>query len=121
MSAITHNQSTGKLGEEIASSFLQKQGYKIIERNFQKKHGDIDIVALDGDTLVFVEVKTRKSKEFGGAAGAITPWKIKTLIRSAQLYKMLHPKLSEILRIDVVAIDYINGVPQVELIKNITS
>ena len=114
------NQTVGKEGEDLACNFLKKNGYRIIEQNFKKKHGDIDIVALDGDTLVFVEVKARRSKQYGPAAEAITPWKIKMLIQSAHLYKMFHPKLPESLRIDVVAIDYTEKMPRIELIKNIT-
>lgn len=116
-----NNQAIGKQGEDVAVSYLQRNGYKIIERNFQKKHGDIDIVALDGDTLVFIEVKARRSKSYGPAVEAITPWKIRALIQSAHLYKLLHPKLPESLRIDVVAIDYTETSPKIELIKNITS
>lgn len=116
----TSKQYTGKLGEDLACAFLQKQGYKIIERNFQKKHGDIDIVALDSNTLVFIEVKTRRSHTFGLPAESITPRKIQALIKSAQLYHMLHPNLPELMRIDVVAIDYTQKIPTIELIKNIT-
>ena len=117
---MPNNQSTGKQGEDLAAIYLTKQGYKIIERNFQKKHGDIDIVALDGQTLVFIEVKTRRSKSFGPAIEAITPWKVRTLIQSAHLYKMLHQELPGAMRIDVVAIDYTEKSPKIELVKNIT-
>jgi len=116
------NQQTGKKGEDLASYFLQNLGYKIIERNFQKKHGDIDIVALDGKTLVFIEVKTRKTQSFGLPVEAITARKIKSLIHSAYLYKALHPKTPESMRIDVITIDYSTTLtdPRIEHIKNIT-
>lgn len=118
---MPHNILIGKQGEELAAAFLKKQGYKIIERNFHKKHGDIDIVALDGDILVFIEVKTRRSNAFGLSVESITPWKVQTLIKSAQLYHILHPDLPESMRIDVVAIDYTKEIPKIELIKSITS
>lgn len=114
----------GKHGEDLAVSFLKKQGYKILERNFQKGYGEIDIVAKENDTLVFVEVKTRTSTEFGSPLEAITPWKLKALIRSCQFYKSFHPELPESLRIDLVAISLSpaggGGVEKIELVKNIT-
>lgn len=115
------NQATGRKGEDLAAAFLTKQGYKIIERNFKKPQGDIDIVAIDGDTLVFIEVKTRYSKSYGLAVEAVTPWKIRALIKNAQLYKMLHPDYPDALRIDVVSVDYTKEPkPVIEVIKNIT-
>lgn len=115
------NQTVGQKGEDEAAHYLKKLGYKIVERNFKKPQGDIDIVALDADTLVFVEVKTRFSKAYGLPVDAVTPWKIRALIKNAQLYKMLHSELPESLRIDVVSVDYTQGVsPKIELIKNIT-
>lgn len=118
----SHNQDVGQRGEDEAVEFLKKQGYKILERNFKKPQGDIDIVALDGGTLVFIEVKTRRSHKYGLPIESITPWKIRELIQSAHLYKFLHPNLPESLRIDVVAIDYIVNPTKakIELIKNIT-
>ena len=115
--------AVGKKGEDVAVAFLKKQGYKIIERNFKKKHGDIDIVALDGQTLVFIEVKTRHSKSFGPPLEAIPPWKVKGLVKSAQFYHMLHPDLPDLLRIDAIGIDYSESAtsPKIELVKNITS
>ena len=116
------NQITGQEGEDLAADFLKKQGYKIIERNFKKPQGDIDIVAMDDNTVVFVEVKTRKTRTFGLPVEAITPWKVRKLIQSAHVYMMLHPNLPESLRIDIVSIDYAQNPtnPAIELIKNIT-
>ena len=118
---MRNNQRIGQQGEDEAVHYLKKQGYKIVERNFKKPQGDIDIIALDGDTLVFIEVKTRYSKAYGLPVEAVTPWKVRALVKNAQLYKMLHPSYPESLRIDVVAVDYTNGTkPKIELIKNIT-
>lgn len=119
---MTDNISLGKYGEDLAVKYLQKQGYKILERNFKKRWGEIDIVCQEKDTLVFVEVKTRIGQDYGSAAEAITPWKLKALVRSAQYYKMLHPELPEALRIDVLAIDLspAREVKRIELIKNVT-
>ena len=118
---------TAKLGEDKACNFLQKKGFKIIERNFRKGYGEIDIIAIDSSnqeekTLVFVEVKTRKSNSFGSPLEAITPWKLKSLIRTAQFYKLIHPNLPDNMRIDAVSIilSSSNEVEEIELIKNIS-
>jgi putative endonuclease len=98
-------RNLGLLGEQIASKFLENLGYKILEKNFHSKFGEIDIVALDKDILVFVEVKTRWSENFGLPEESITPWKIRKIIKTADYYKLLHPQLPESLRIDALAID----------------
>lgn len=112
---------TAKLGEDKACEYLKKIGFKIIERNFRKGYGEIDIVALDKDVLVFIEVKTRTSNAFGSPLEGITYWKLKTLIKMAQFYKLTHPNLPESLRIDAVSV-ILNGdsVQSVELTKNIS-
>src|SRR6185369_1062344 len=100
----------GKIGEDIAVEYLKKHGFKIIDRNFLIRGGEIDIVALEysnvteEETLVFIEVKTRRSNEFGTPLEAITPWKIRSLIKTAQFYKVKHPNLPELMRIDAIAI-----------------
>lgn len=118
---------TAKLGEDKACNFLQKKRFKIIERNFRKGYGEIDIIAIDSSnqeekTLVFIEVKTRKSNSFGSPLEAITPWKLKSLIRTAQFYKLIHPNLPDNMRIDAVSIilSSSNEVEEIELIKNIS-
>lgn len=119
-------QDLGKLGEDLAAQFLQKQGYKILSRNFRSKLGEIDIVALDPrvkpPALVFIEVKTRWNKEFGLPEEAITPWKIRSIIKTGQYYKLLHLELPDSLRLDAVVIEIDQGkVERIELIKNLTS
>ena len=81
---------TAKLGEEIAVNYLKNKGYKIIERNFRKGYGEIDIVSIHQNILVFVEVKTRTSNLYGGALEAIAYHKIKSLVKTAQFYKIEH-------------------------------
>lgn len=112
----------GKRGEDIAAEFLKKKGFKIIDRNFRIRGGEIDIVALENDTLVFVEVKTRTSERFGSALEAITPWKLRALIKTAEFYKLKHRGLPDAMRIDAVAImlDYDNSVKDIELVRNIS-
>lgn len=115
-------QIAGKLGEDVAVQFLKKSGFKIIERNFRIRGGEIDIVAIEKDALVFVEVKTRKSDEFGTPLEAITPWKIKALIKAAEFYKHTHSGLPDLMRIDAVAVTLGSGneVVSINLVKNIS-
>ena len=109
-------------GEGKACEYLKKFGYKIIERNFRKGYGEIDIVAIHENILVFIEVKTRTSGSFGSPLEAITFWKLKSLIKTAQYYKMIHPKLPDSLRIDAVSVILFvdNKVKTIELTKNIS-
>ena len=109
----------GKYGEDLACRYLQKQGYKILERNFRIRGGEIDIVAIDGQTLVYVEVKARTRYQFGLPEESITPFKIKFLQRAAKFYRNNRRNLPELERIDVVAVDLIDSQnPQFRLIKN---
>lgn len=110
-----------RLGEEIATEFLTKKGYQIIDRNFRKGYGEIDIVSIHGNILVFVEVKTRSTNLYGGAIEAISYSKLKSLIRTCEYYKMLHPKLPQALRIDAILIDLENNEPKnIQHIENIS-
>ena len=112
---------TGQSGEKLAVEFLKKQGFKIIETNFKCKVGEIDIVAREKDTLVFVEVKTRSSVQFGLPEEAVNYRKIQHIIKSAQIYRMTHNNLPVGDRIDVVAIEKEGSViKRLELIRNIT-
>lgn len=114
-------QNTGKQGEDLAVQFLKQKGYKILERNFHKRYAEIDIVAIDGDTLVFVEVKTRTSDNFGNPLEGIGLWQQKALRRAALFYKSIHKELPEGLRIDAVAVSLspAGEVSKIELVKNI--
>lgn len=109
----------GKKGEEIAVQFLKTKGLKIIETNFRIRGGEIDIVAIDQNTLVYVEVKTRSSDQFGKPEESVTPYKIKYLERTAKFYRNSRKNLPELERIDVISIDLSN--PQKTLIKHFKS
>jgi putative endonuclease len=113
----------GDFGEAIACDYLTKQGYKIIDRNFRIRGGEIDIIAIENGTLAFVEVKTRSSSAFGSPLEAITSWKLRSLIKTAQFYKSKHPELPESMRIDAVAIllNNCNNMISIEVVKNISS
>lgn len=113
----------GNYGEEIACKYLQKQGYRILERNYRIRGGEIDIVAKDKDTLVFVEVKTRWSHEYGPPAESMTPWKIKYLLKTAKFYVLKIGWGNREYRLDFVGVDFAESKenPKIELIKSITS
>ncbi len=113
-------KSLGAFGERLAGTYLEKLGYFILERNFRCSSGEIDIVAQEGTSLAFVEVRTRKSKQFGSPEESITPAKMTKLIELAEVYLQQHPESPDIWRIDVVAIELSrNGkVSRIELIRN---
>jgi putative endonuclease len=118
---LSNPSPKGFYGEGQASSYLEKNGYKIIERNWHTKYAEIDIVALDGDCLVIVEVKSRFGSNFDTPEEAMTTWKIHSLTRAAELYKLKHPDLPDYMRIDFVGITFKNGdIVDINLIKNIT-
>ncbi len=114
---------TGNYGEDLACEYLRKQGYKILERNYRIRGGEIDIVAMDGETLVFVEVKARWSHEYGLPAESVTAWKIKYLVKTAQFYVLKIGWGNKEYRLDFISIDFADDQnnPRIELIKNITS
>ena len=80
-----HNE-LGKWGEQVAADFLQRQGYIILERDWKSGHRDLDIIARDGDTIVFVEVKTRRNRLFTDPEMAVTYQKIRNLQFAANHY-----------------------------------
>lgn len=85
------NKITGKCGEDYAAQYLKVHGYKILERNYKNKIGEIDIIAKRKNTLVFVEVKTRKSNEFGTPAQAVTYYKKQKIVNAAKYYLAKNP------------------------------
>lgn len=144
---------TAVLGENLAVEYLKKKGYKIVERNFRKRNGEIDIIAIDPSpilqnspqhypirsrqaltnsgsmtkgiegTVVFVEVKTRKSSQFGTPLEAITPWKLRELIRTSELFMLIHPQLPKAMRIDAISImlNNNNEIDTIEHVENIST
>ncbi len=108
----------GAKAEKQAVAFLKKNGYKIIEKNYRTKLGEIDIIAKERDTLVFVEVKARKTKDFGNPKSAVTPKKMKKISMVALEYIKTIAYENKPARFDVVAICYADGREQIEIIKN---
>jgi putative endonuclease len=108
----------GKAGEEAALEYLRQQGYRILERNYRCRFGEIDLIARDGGTLAFIEVKTRRSKRFGPAVASVTVEKQRHLIKAAQIYLTQTGQSHVLCRFDVVAIDIDPLKPRIELIKD---
>jgi putative endonuclease len=113
-----HNQ-VGRRGEDLAFQLLKKKGYKILERNYKSSLGEIDIIAQEGNTLVFVEVKTRSSSDFGSAKAAVDSRKQRKLSMLALGYLKSRALIDQPARFDVVAIDMDQGrEKKVELVRN---
>jgi putative endonuclease len=102
----SHLQLLGNKGEDLAVSFLKKNGYRIVARNFKARYGEIDIICIKDNILIFVEVKTRIGHAYGTPEEAVTPWKLREVIKTAEYYSLLHKNLPEAQRIDVVGIEF---------------
>ena len=85
---MTIKRQVGDFGEEITSEYLEKNGYRILDRNYAKPFGEIDIIAIKDDLIAFVEVKTRKSDAFAYAAEAVDFYKQQRIRRASQAYLM---------------------------------
>jgi putative endonuclease len=103
------NLNLGKQGEKFASEILQSRGYKIIKQNFRSKFGEIDIIAIKDNCLIFIEVKTRYSQKFGSPEEAVTWTKLNRIKKTAQYFSLLNPELPKKLKIEVVALELLNG------------
>jgi putative endonuclease len=113
-------RNTGILGEKLAQDFLKKRGYRILETNYRCPQGEIDIVARHKNSLVFIEVRTKTSLEFGSPEESITPTKKERMKATAVHYQQAHSNLPQLWRIDVVAVELNkNGeLSRIELIEN---
>ncbi|KPJ54601.1 hypothetical protein AMJ47_04095 [Parcubacteria bacterium DG_72] len=122
---MKHNKTLGRVGEDMATEYLQNKGYKIVEQNFQNKWGEIDLVCEKDNRLVFVEVKTRIGEQFGLPEDAINKNKINKLIKNSQAYMVYKAnKINNIYmyRIDAVCIvlDEEMNLKRINLYENIT-
>lgn len=119
---MRHRQALGRRGEDLTASVLAKQGYIILERNYRAPRGEVDLIALDGDTLAFIEVKTRATDAFGDPRLAVQGAKRRRIIRGALHYLGRKRDQAKGLRYrcDVVAVRVPEPgrKPEVELIKN---
>lgn len=98
------NLRTGRIGERQAEKFLKKAGFKVIARNVHVGYDEIDLIARQGDTLIFVEVKTRKNEDFGRPAAAVNRAKRKRLSRAAMHFLKKRKLRPPYIRFDVVEV-----------------
>ena len=108
----------GQAGEDTAVDFLASRGMKIVERNFRCPPGEIDIIGKDGETIVFVEVRSRQAKGFGTPEESITVVKRTRLIRVAQWYLKKYRLFNTSARFDVVTIRWEGENPEIKWIVN---
>ena len=108
----------GKEGEDLACRELERRGYAIVARRYRRRGGELDIIARDGPTVVFVEVKARGGREFGGAAEAVTGTKRRRMVRLALHYITRHRLHGSPCRFDVVSIQLDEDRPLIEVYQN---
>jgi putative endonuclease len=111
-------QTLGKIGEDLACEELQRRGYAILARRYRRRGGELDIVARDGQTIVFVEVKTREGCEFGAGAESVTRFKRRRMANVALDFLARNKLVESPCRFDVVSIDMAEPKPKIELYQN---
>ena len=111
------NQEIGKLGEDIAVNYLKQKGYKILDRNFECRQGELDIIALDEKEIVFIEVKTRTSNRYGYPSEAVNKIKQKHMLQTIKYYLYVRNLSDEFVRIDVIEVYIKDNLYKVNHIK----
>lgn len=101
---MTYQKKIGDIGEKIAEDYLVKKGYQVLDRKFITRFGELDLVTLDRDCVVFIEVKTRTSMTFGTPEESITPAKLERLEKAGLLWLQANPSSPDDWRIDAIAI-----------------
>ncbi len=113
-----NRRKQGEVGEDLAVDYLKKAGFKILERNYRYERNEIDIIAEDGEDLVFVEVKARHSAKFGEPEDAITEEKQMRIQKAADGYFYEREIDNHACRFDVIAIEYCNDKPEIRHIRD---
>jgi putative endonuclease len=108
----------GRRGERAAEKYLKRNGYRIVARNFRASGAEIDLVAIDGETLVFVEVKTRRSRDAGAPEDAVDERKQMRMRRAAEAFSIQYRVGERDLRFDIVAVDAAGKHLGIELLRN---
>lgn len=118
--SIKYRQSLGRWGELVAASYLEGEGYAIVDRNARTDYGEIDLIAEKGGVMAFIEVKTRTSERYGNPEEAITAAKREHMLAAAQAYLQAHPEIEGDWRVDVIAIRRTqkNAAPQIVHFEN---
>lgn len=115
---VDKRKHIGRQGEEIAVAYLIGKGYEVIERNWRCAVGELDIIARNEDSLVFVEVRTRRGARFGSAEESITPVKQRRLVELAHSYLQKTTPSQPSWRIDVIAVQLGPGLPRINHLEN---
>lgn len=113
MTTMGRTQVIGNLGERIAKEYLEKIGFKFLEANWRCKAGEIDLIMQDGETRVFVEVRSRAATQYGMSSDTVAWQKQRKLLKTAQWYMQVHDYWDDV-RFDVVAIDGAGKVEHIE-------
>ena len=108
----------GSYGERLAREYLEEQGLRILERNYHFHHAEVDIIAAEGDCLVFCEVKTRRDVQFGTPEQAVTPQKVRQIRKVAGSYIAVHRMHDRQCRFDVIGIVVTGGVVRLNYLRN---
>ena len=101
--AVGKNQKLGRKGEKQALKYLKRSGYKIVERNFKNPFGEVDIIAEKGDTLAFIEVKTRLTENYGSPSEAVDRRRREKYIQAAKYY-FYGKQMDRVVRFDIIEI-----------------
>ncbi|MBG0790559.1 MAG: YraN family protein [Desulfovibrionaceae bacterium] len=109
---------TGDLGEDAAARYLETRGFRVLDRNWRFRQWELDLVCRDGDTVVFVEVKTRRANSMASPGEALTPKKRARLVRAAGQYLTRHDLWDEPCRFDLAAVTDTGTSMDVELVEN---
>jgi putative endonuclease len=113
-----HTRARGQVGEQAAHRWLEERGYRIVACNVRNDSGEIDVVAWDGETLCFIEVKARSSPDFGPAIEAVTPRKQRRLARAAAHYLVAADGPPPACRFDVLGLDLEAGEWRYTLVRD---
>lgn len=101
---MKYNKLLGAFGEDMACSYLEQRGYKLLERNFSCKAGELDIIAMEGDTIAFVEVKCRTGVDFGNPSEAVSFYKQSRMVKAALFFMSKHKLFDYMCRFDVIEV-----------------
>ena len=113
------SRAQGRRGEQLAERVLRREGFRILARNLHFRHSELDLVALEGKTLCFIEVRLRSSRLFGSAEESVSRAKQRRIVRAAREFLALaRPLRPALMRFDVVAIDTGTDPPRVRLIRD---
>ena len=115
----SHAKARGAAAERLAGAWLRRRGLRPLDANYRCRAGEIDLVMRDGDTLVFVEVRYRKSDRFGSGAESVDRAKQHRIVRAASRYLQQHPRwANDVCRFDVISVSGDEGNPEIEWIRH---